>query len=294
MSGRRTLVTGTDQPLGAAVATRLRLGNEVVAIGEEFGYDDIADLVMDEQIDTIIHAGLVRWCPQISVDVIATMRIAAAASQPASTVRNVIVASSTMIYPASSDAPRLHRESQELEPSGGSVAAGLVEAEGYVRSLAEANSHLCVAILRLADLGGLRPQGPLSRLLRGGFPALPAIAGFDPPVQLLDLDDAAAALDHAAERSLAGVYNVAGDGQLWWSAAARLASRRTFPVAVSTPSWMGLFAHRIGVPLLDPDTSDTLRFGRVADTAKFEATGFTPTRSSTQCASDARPSRYNK
>ena len=64
MTGRRTLVTGTDQPLGAAVATRLRLDNEVVAIGEQYGYDEVAGVVMDEQIDTIIHAGLVRWRPQ--------------------------------------------------------------------------------------------------------------------------------------------------------------------------------------------------------------------------------------
>lgn len=284
MKTRHVFVTGTSEPLGAAVAARLRRHRDVRVVEDRshaHGYDDVARVVADQRIDTVIHARLVRWSPQIDADVISAMRLAAAVAQPGSAVRVVAAASSTSAYPATSRAPRLRREGEELNPGPNSVAARLLEAERYLQTLAEARPDMCVAILRLADLAGNPAQGPLAQLLRDG-PVVPAIAGFDGSVQLLDIDDAAAALEHAASRSLAGVYNVAGAGTLPWAAAARLARKRVRPM-LSPPPFIASFARQIKLPFPAPDTLDTLRYGRTVDTARLTATGFAPAKTSRAC-----------
>jgi hypothetical protein len=112
------------------------------------------------------------------------------------------------------------------------------------------------------------------------------MAGFDPPVQLLDVDDAAAALDHAADRRLAGTYNVAADGALPWSAAVRLAGGRMAPV-IGPPSWIAALAPRIGLSTSGTELVHTLRYGRLVDAGLFAATGFEPARSTAACAARA-------
>jgi UDP-glucose 4-epimerase len=254
----------------------------VIEVGTAAGdYDGVAERVNDRGVDTVVHAGLTRWRPHLDADVIGTMRLAAAVSQPGCTVRVIVAASSTAAYPASSRAPRLRRETEQLDAPPDSVAGRLLEAEGYLRRLAVACPHVCVAVLRLADLAGATPVGPLPTLLRRCV--APAIAGFDPPIQLLDLDDAAAALVHAADRSLAGIYNVAGRGELRWSEAARRAGRISVPI-VPPPSWVSGVASRLGLAWLDADTIATLRYGRTVDTALLTAAGYAPARSSAACA----------
>ena len=283
-----TLVTGSSRPLGAAVVARLRRHRDltIVETGSDVGScEDIAELMIAHRVATVIHTAMVAWSPIIDVDVIGTMHLAAAAAQPGSTVRRLAAASSALIYPASSAAPRQHREHDAVEPAQGGVAARLLQAEQYLRALANDNPHISVAILRLADLAGAPPQGPLARLL--SRPLVPALAGFDPPVQLLDLDDAAASLEHAAERGLAGTYNVAADGAVPWSAAVRLAGRRLAPVP-GPPSWIAALAPRLGVPALGPDLVDTLRLGRLIDTSLLAATGFQPGHTTAACAARAR------
>ena len=207
--------------------------------------------------------------------VIATMRLAAAAAHRTTTVRRVVMASSTRVYPVSSRAARLHPESEPLQPRRGSLAAPLVEAEGYVRDLATTNPNLSASILRLADLAGPGTHDPLPSVLAG--PVVPAVWGFDPPVQLLHVDDAVAALEHAADHDLAGVYNVGADELVRWRRAARLARK---PL-IELPRRPGQPLARLlrWVYRLDAgdDILDVLRFGRGAATDAFTRSGFRPT-----------------
>jgi UDP-glucose 4-epimerase len=279
-----TLVTGSGDPLGATLVARLRCHPDVAIVetgSDVESYDNIAELLMEHRVSTVIHTGMVGWSSTVDVDVIGTMHLAAAAAQPGSTVRTVTAASSVLVYPASSAAPRQHREHDPVEPARGGIAARLVQAEHYMRALAEDNPHISVAILRLADLAGVPPQGQLARLLSRRI--VPSIAGFDPPVQLLDLDDAAGALQHAAELALAGTYNATADGALPWSSAVRVAGKRIAPV-VGPPAWIAAAAPRLGFPELGRDVVDTLRFGRLVDAALLAATGFRPAHTTAECA----------
>ena len=245
MTGTRVLVTGVGDRLGRLIAEQIATRDDVdvvigvtgantptiagvQVIGLPGEYDGIADLLQGRAIDTIIHAE--RPWARSRVDrnataqhVIATMRLAAAAARRTTTVRRVVMTSSTRVYPVSSRAARLHPESEHLQPRRGSLAALLVEAEGYVRTLATTNPNLSASILRLADLAGPGTHDPLPSVLAG--PVIPAVWGFDPSVQLLHIDDAVTALGHAADRDLAGIYNVAADDPIRWRRAARLARK---------------------------------------------------------------------
>ena len=156
-----------------------------------------------------------------------------------------------------------------------------MEAEGYVRDLATANPNLSASILRLAELAGPGTNDPLAVLLAS--PAVPAVWGFDPAVQLLHVDDAVAALEHAADHELAGVYNVAADGLVRWRRAARLAGKPrielpSLPTTLLTT--MLQWSYRLAAA---DDLADVLRFGRGAATDAFTRSGFQPASTTEQC-----------
>ncbi len=300
MTRRRVLVTGVEDPLGRRIAERIvAAGADVVigaahrrdihvdgveVIGLAAGYTSIAAVLRDQAIDTIIHASRpwVHSKAGASAHIIATMQLAAAAAHCNSAVRRVVMVSSTRVYPARSQAPLLHPASERLAPRRGSVAASLVEAEGFIRDLATANPNLTATVLRLADLVGIGTNDPLAILLTS--PVVPVAWGFDPHVQLLHLSDAAAAVEHAASHELTGFYNVAGDGLLRWRQAVRLAGKSSIelPLApralVRAPvAWL----YRLAVA---DDIVDVLRFGRGAATDAITRTGFRPKFTTAQCA----------
>jgi UDP-glucose 4-epimerase len=305
MSGRRVLVTGISEPLGRAIAERMATrvnvdivigasrdsgsaasvpGIEVVDLSGD--YTGIADLLRSRQVDTIIHADR-SWSLSgsgrdgTSDHVIATMQLAAAAAHREATVRRVVMVSSTRVYPASARAPLHHSESESLQPRRGSLAAALVEAEGFVRDLATANPNLSVSILRFAELAGPGTHDPLARLLAS--PVAPAVWGFDPPVQLLHVDDAVAAVVHATNLDLAGVYNVAADGLVRWRRAARLAHTPLIELAVTPSSVLTTllrWSYRLDAA---DDILAVLRYGRSAATDAVTRSGFQPSKTSEQC-----------
>jgi UDP-glucose 4-epimerase len=299
----RILVTGVEDPLGHLLARRMAsradveivlggavaarpniVGVRVVSLREE--YDGVAALLAEDGIDTIIHADR----PWLQVDrgpnrgrghVIATMRLTAAAARRAAAVRSLVMTSSTRVYPASSRAARLHPESEPLHPRRGSLAATLLEAESYVRDLARTNPNLSASILRLADLAGPQSRDPLPVLLASRI--IPAVWGFDPPVQLLDVNDAVAAIAHAADHDLAGVFNVGPSDLVRWRQAIRLARRPHLELpAAPTGALTRLIQRTYGVTP-GVDLIDELKFGRAAATDAFTHSGFRPRSSSTHC-----------
>ena len=308
MTGARVLVTGVGHRLGRLIAERMatRADVDVVigmagadtptvagvqVVGLAGDYEGIANLLRERAIDTILHADRPWAGPRVGPaaarqHVIATMRLTAAATRRATTVRRLVMASSTRVYPVSSRAARLHPESEHLQPRRGSLASLLVEAEEYVRTLATTNPNLSASILRLADLTGPRTRDPLPAVLAG--PVIPAVWGFDPSVQLLHVDDAATALGHAADHDLAGIYNVGADDHVRWRRAARLTHK---PLLELPPAFIGALSAMLGwlYRLDDPEELlDVLRFGRGAATDAFTRSGFRPARTTVQCMQEFR------
>ena len=195
-----------------------------------------------------MHAGM---CPtragaatRAIPDVITTQQLTAAVSGRESPVRVVVAVSSTEAYTPRGASPLWRREDEEL-PAAGPVAGTILEAERYLRDLADGQPHISVAVLRLADLAGPATWSPLTSLWRR--PIVPYVAGYDPPIQVLHIDDAAAAVEHAVADELAGTMNVAGPGVVPWRTTAPLVGRAAVPAPIVPDAAAAVLA-ALGVP----------------------------------------------
>src|SRR3954469_13357574 len=177
--GRRVLITGLGTFWGGRVAQALEREPEVEVIvgvdGEEpsvqlerteyvrsdQNYSILARIVKATKVDTIVHTFLVVDSTQMrtrtmhEINVIGTMNLFAAASAPGSTVQNVIVKSSTLVYGSSAKDPNWFKEETSASsPPRSPVEQTLHQVEGYVRDFAEDNPHVNVSLLRFTNVLG--------------------------------------------------------------------------------------------------------------------------------------------
>jgi UDP-glucose 4-epimerase len=294
--GRRVLVTGLGTFWGGRVAQALESDPSVdVIVGLDTheptielerteyvrcdeNYSILSRIVKATQVDTIVHTFLIVDSTQMrartmhEINVIGTMNLFAAASQVGSSVREVVVKSSTYVYGAAKEDPVWFREETPRAHAPRTLVERNLEAvEGYVRDFAEDNPHVNVALLRFSNVLGPDLETPISRAL--ALPAVPSVWGFDPRLQFVHEDDVIRAILFVLDRHLPGIYNVAGDGLIPWSEVAKIAGKRTFPL---TPLATGLTTwplRRLGVPLPE-ELLDLLKFGRGVDNRRLKRAGF--------------------
>jgi UDP-glucose 4-epimerase len=294
---RRVLVTGLSTFWGGRVAQSLEddPGVDVIVgldtheptvelerteyVRVDANYSILARIVKAAQIDTIIHTFLVVDPTQMSrramheVNVIGTMNLFAAASTPDSTVRDVIVKSSTVVYGAAPEDPVWFTEEtpRSRTPRAG-VERSLDAVEGYVRDFADDNPHVNVALMRFSNVIGEGIQTPLTRALQ--LPLVPTLAGFDPRFQFVHEHDVIRSILFALDHNLVGVYNVAGDGLLPWSECAAIVGRRTIALPPYGTSFVTTPLARLGVLDLPDDYLALLKYGRGVDNTKLKELGF--------------------
>ena len=249
-------------------------------VRSDASYSILARIVKAAQIDTILHTFLVVDSTQMSgrslheINVIGTMNLLAAASAPESSVRNVVVKSSSLVYGSSAEDPVWFREeSRRMHAPRTKVEKSLIEVEGYLRDFAEDNPHVCVSLLRMSNVLGPDITTPLSSALE--LPLVPAILGFDPRLQFVHEDDVLRAVLFALERDLPGIYNVAGDGLIPWSEAAAICGKRLAPISPYFTELAAAPLRRLGIVDLPPEALSLLRHGRGVDTRKIKKAGFT-------------------
>ena len=206
------------------------------------------------------------------INVIGTMNLFAAAAAASSTVRNIVVKSSALVYGSDPRDPVWFTEStRRAAPPRTRVERNLLEVESYVRDFAIDSPHVNVSVLRFSNVIGPTIVTPLTKALQ--LPAVPSIFGFDPRFQLVHEDDVIRAIVHVLDNRLPGIFNVTGDGLLPWSEIAAICGKRTIPMP---PFATGLAAEplrRIGVSLPD-ELLALLRYGRGVDNSRLKATGF--------------------
>lgn len=98
-------------------------------------------------------------------------------------------------------------------------------------------------------------------------PVLPAVMGFDPRLQFTDLHDAFQVLQQAILHDRPGTFNIAGDGVVLLSQAARRLGRPVIPlppIGFATAARRVLRAAGSDIP---PDLHRLLTYGRVVDTS---------------------------
>src|ERR1700733_7708821 len=293
---RRVLITGLDTFWGGRMAQALERTPDVEMIlglgisdpkvpldRTEFvrsdqKYSILSRIVEATQVDTIVHTFLETNSVGVSssvlheINVIGTLNLLAAAGGAGSSVRHVVVKSSTHIYGSAERDPTWFRESDtRTGPVRTPLERSLIEVETLVRDFADDNPHLTVTVLRFANVLGTDIVTPISHDLRQKV--LTCVASFDPLVQFVEEDDVVRALEHATSTRVPGFYNVAGAGRLPWSEVAGISSAYLLPLPPLRP---GLFIEplkRLRLLQFPPEMEALARYGRGVDTARFVATG---------------------
>ncbi len=295
--GKRVLITGLGTFWGGRVAQALEKDPSVeVIIGldttepkielerTEFvradqNYSILARIVRATQVDTILHTFLVVDSTRMTgrslheVNVIGTMNLLAAAGAPDSSVRQLVVKSSTLVYGSSDKDPTWFREETPRSSAPRTrVERSLLEVEDYLRDFADDNPHVIVSLLRFSNVLGTDIITPISKVLQ--LPATPCILGFDPLLQFVEEDDVVRSIEFVMTNQVPGIFNVAGDGRVPWSEVAAICGKRTWPLP---PFGTGLAASALDtarVCELPPELLDLLRFGRGADNRRLKQAGF--------------------
>lgn len=242
---RRILVTGAAGLLGRAVASRLVaspdidvvVATDVAAIelpGALTVQRDIrhglGDLMAKHRIDAVIHHAFViqesrRPEHARAVNVDATARLAADAR--ACDVGAVVYPSSTTTYGAWPGGDP-HTEEEPVRPLPGfTYSAHKAEVEAMLRR-ATASGGPDAVILRACIV--LAPGAANFITASLALPLMPVVAGADPPMQFLHLDDYIAAVELALRAGRPGTWNVAGRGTLRWRELIDLAGSRAIPL----------------------------------------------------------------
>jgi UDP-glucose 4-epimerase len=294
--GKRVLVTGLSTFWGGRLARELEADPEVdVIVGldteppdielerTEFvrvdqNYSILSRIVAATKVDTIIHTFLVMNSGVVSsramkeINVIGTMNLFAAASTEASTVRRVVVKSSSLVYGADREDPAFFREDMtRTRAPKTSIERTLLAVEDYVRDFAVDNPHVTVSMLRFSNVLGPAIRTPFSQLLQ--LPLVPSVFGYDPRFQFVHEDDVVRSILFVLDHDLAGIYNVAGDGMLPWSEVATICGKRTVPLPPLATGAAVVPLRVIGYDI-PPEALELLRYGRGVDGRKLVDAGF--------------------
>ena len=295
--GRRVLITGIGSFWGGRVAQALEQDPDVemiVGLGvdepqvplerteyvrADQSYSILARIVRATQVDTILHTFLIVDSTHATgrqlheVNVIGTMNLLAAAGAPDSSVRTVVVKSSTLVYGSSYQDPAWFKEeANRVHSPKTRVERSLLEVEGYLRDFAEDNPHVVVSLLRFSNVLGTDIETPFTKMLQ--LPVAPSILGFDPLLQFVHEVDVVRSIEYVMTSQVPGAYNVSGDGKLPWSEVASICGQRLVPLS---PVLTGLAVAPLGMlGLLDlpPELLALLRYGRGVDNRRLKQAGF--------------------
>jgi UDP-glucose 4-epimerase len=290
--GRVVLVTGVSRYLGGRFARILSadpsvervIGVDVVPPPHDIGATEfvradirnpvIAKVIGRAEVDTVVHMNVIATPTSAGgrvsmkeINVIGTMQLLAAC-QKAPALRRLVVKSTSSVYGSSPRDPALFTEdtgAKQLPRSGWGKDS--VEVEGYVRGFSRRRPDVSVTMLRLANAIGPGVRTALTDYF--SLPVLPTVLGYDPRLQFVHEDDSLEALRLAALGSSTGIVNVAGDGVILLSQAARMAGRPTAPVPPPLVGIVGQLMRRTGLADFSPEQIRFLSYGRALDTSRM-------------------------
>jgi UDP-glucose 4-epimerase len=294
--GKTVLVTGAARQLSGRFIRHLRRDPDVDRVigvdarrpayplgGATFVRADIRQpsivtVLAEHAVDTVVHLD-VHGIPASpgtgrsavkEVNVLGTLQLLGAC-QKVPGLRRVVVKSSTQVYGSAPREPAVFDEGAPPKmPAGGGFAQDVAEIEGYVRGFARRCPDVAVTVLRFAHILGPGAESPLGAYFE--LPVLPTVLGYDPRLQFVHEHDAVEVLARSADGTLgAGTFNVAGDGVLLLSQAARRLGRPTLPVARAAVPYLGSLLRALGVPGVSGEQLRSLTYGRVVRTARLRA-----------------------
>jgi len=257
-TGRRIAVTGASGYIGAGLVRALCgadgvemvLATDIVAprsplpANALFVRQDVSHpfqgLFSDHGIDTVVHLAYVMR-PDRDREAARRVNVGGAENLISacveSGVNRLVYLSSTTVYGAHPDNPPLLTESSQTRPAPGfQYSVDKVLAESLIQEFAESTANTEALILRCCPVVGPRADNFVARAFLKSF--LVAVRGADPPMQLIHEDDLISSLVPCTLDTAAGIFNVAGEGNIRWSEMAAALGRRlvTLPAALLYPA----------------------------------------------------------
>jgi UDP-glucose 4-epimerase len=298
--GRVILVTGVSRYLGGRFARVLSadpavervIGVDVIPPPHDVGKTDfvradirnpvISRIIDHAGVDTVVHMSVIATplgaggrVSMKEINVIGTMQLLAACQKSAS-LQRLVVKSTAAIYGSSPRDPAMYTEDMlgKMPPRSG-WGKDSIEVEGYVRGFTRRRPDVDVATLRFANIIGPGIRTPMTDYF--SLPVIPTILGFDARLQFVHEDDSLEALRLATLGECTGAINVAGDGVIMLSQAARLTGRPTLPVPSQFGGVVGQMFRRQGLADFSAEQMRFLSYGRGLDTSRMRnLLGMTP------------------
>lgn len=304
---QRILITGVSRFLGLALAQRLAGAPGVEALigvdleeprtpiaGLDFVKADvrspqIARVLQSSGADTLVHTNIASQPGRLGGrpamkenNVIGTMQLFAAA-QRSQAIKRVVMKSSSAIYGSSPGEPSLIPEDHAARPvelSG--YGKDCAEAETYARDFGRRRPDVDLVILRTQNVVGPTARTSMADYLR--LPVMPTALGYDPRLQLLHESDAVDAFERVIGDGCTGIYNVAADGVVYLSQAARLLGHVELPLVLPLARSAASLLRNMRLIDFPTDQLALILFGRVLDTRRAkESFGFAPRRTTEEC-----------
>jgi UDP-glucose 4-epimerase len=200
-------------------------------------------------------------------------------------VKRVVFVGRHTYYGAAADSPLYHTEDEPpIATMPFPELADLVAADLYAGSALWRLPQIDTAVLRVCYTLGASGHGTLAGFLSGK--RVPTILGYDPLFQFMHEKDVAAAIALSLEKSLRGVFNVAGPPPLPLSVIVRESGRTAVPLP--EPSVAAALG-RFGLPKLTAGALAHIKYSIVIDASSFKtATGFVPAHSEADAIRDFR------
>ena len=307
--GRRIAITGVSGHWGSELARQLARDPRVASV---VGIDtrppelDLGDIEFIEadlrsalisrllpatEVDTVVHCGIL-WYPEPGkparslhdFNVIGTLQLLAACERTP-TLKRVVMRGSAAIYGCEGASPLFFPEDLAGEmPLRTRFQRDVSELEGYFENFARRHPGISSCMLRFQPEIGADLDAPLVRYL--SLPVVPTQLGYDPRLQLLDADDATAALEAAVWSDIRGPVNIAPSGALSLSRILRMGRRPALPIPhFLFGAAVERFGARLGAGPLVGDAVRLLRFGRGVDNARMRRElGFEPKHNAVEAA----------
>ncbi len=248
----RILVTGAAGSVGAKLVEQLAQSDDVdgivaldclpviashpkvVAFQQDIR-EPIADILREQGVDAVVHlAFLLR--PGHNREATHRVNVGGTAQVLHDCrvvgVQRFVYLSSTTVYGARPGTEQPYTEESPVRPVRGfQYAEDKVATELMLKAFAADNPGACVTVLRGCTVMVPRCENFITQVF--SKMALVRIAGADPQMQFIHLDDLLEALELCLLEPVSGVFNVTGEGTIAPSEIARVAGRH--PVALPAP-----------------------------------------------------------
>ncbi|MBN8228291.1 SDR family oxidoreductase [Corallococcus macrosporus] len=258
------VVTGISGNLGRTLAKQLHKRERIIGIDRrpfvgkpkdvEMHQLDLRkkkaeDVFRKNEIRAVIHMGIMHD-PRMSEEehhsfnVVGTTRLLEYCAKYG--VKKVVVLSSANVYgPSPDNSNFLTEDAPLMAASRFSGVRDLIEVDMLAHSFFWKHPDIETVILRPVHIVGPTIKNAPSHYLRLRYPW--TMAGFDPMVQLIHVEDVARAMMEALRPEPKGVYNVVGPGQVPLSAVLRELGHTPIPVPhpVARPLLGLMFRYRL-------------------------------------------------